>query len=174
MSMEMNFCRRCGKEITEVAYDTYRCGAGHTQFRSPAPTASVVLVDGDKLVMSRRAIHPNIGMVDFFGGFLESGETLEAGAIRELEEELGVTPEAYSELAYLGSYASTYRYEEENRPIMGSYFVANLKSGTTLSPADDCAEVVYMPIEKVDWSVISEGDAKVALKDVLELLQKQR
>lgn len=160
--------------MREVAYDTYRCEGGHTQFRSPAPTASVVLVDGDKLVMSRRAIDPNKGMVDFFGGFLESGETLEAGAARELEEELGVTSEDYSELVYFGSYASEYRYEQEYRPILGTYFLANLKSGTTLSPADDCAEVVFMLIEKVDWSVISEGDAKAALKDVLMLLQKQR
>lgn len=170
--MEMNFCRRCGKTMVEIAYDTYRCEDGHTQFRSPAPTSSIILVDEKMLVMSRRAIAPNKGMVDFFGGFLESGETVEAGAIRELQEELGLTTAAYSELKYLASYAATYHYENENRPIVSSYFVANLKPGVVLTPADDCAEVVYMPIEKVDWSVISGDDTKAALKDALGALHK--
>ena len=171
--MEISFCRRCGSRLVKVDVDAYKCSNDHMQFNSPAPTASVVLVDGDYLVMSRRAIEPAKGLVDFFGGFLMPGETFYEGAVRELQEELSVDKSSYSELEYLGSYASDYHYQEENRPVVCVYFIANLLPGSELRAADDSADIVRLAFkEDIDWTIFSGDEVRAVLKDVLKLLQK--
>jgi ADP-ribose pyrophosphatase YjhB (NUDIX family) len=50
----------------------------------------VLLVRGDQVLLIRRGGEPGRGGWDIPGGFLEAGETAEAAARRELQEELGV------------------------------------------------------------------------------------
>ena len=66
-------------------------------YPKPSLTADVVIFkvhdDGRSpdVLMIRRKGHPYIGCLAFPGGFAERGETIEATAARELEEETGVT-----------------------------------------------------------------------------------
>lgn len=171
--MEINFCRRCGSKLVQVDIDAYKCSNDHMHFNSPAPTASVVLVEGDCLVMSRRAIEPGKGLVDFFGGFLMPGETFYEGAVRELQEELSVNEGSYSKLEYLGSYSSDYLYQDENRPVVGVYFMSRLLPDANLKASDDSAGIVRVPFkEEIDWTIFSSDETRLAFKDVLDLLQK--
>lgn len=167
--MEMNFCRRCGSKLTPRDNVMFTCEQGHEIFSNPGPTASVVLLEGGNILFSKRAIEPNKGMYDFFGGFTQSGEGSEQAAEREITEETGLTPDQYETPQYLGSYPATYRYDGEDHPIVSVYFYAQLKPGAVVRPADDSEAVLSVPIHKVDWSMISGEDTKEALQDIQKL-----
>ncbi len=49
------------------------------------------MYSGDKILLCKRAIHPRKGYWTLPAGFMEEGETVEAGAMREAEEEARAT-----------------------------------------------------------------------------------
>jgi ADP-ribose pyrophosphatase YjhB (NUDIX family) len=61
-------------------------------YENPVPAACVVLVDDHKrLLLVKRRVAPKQGMWCLPGGFVECDETPERAAIRELQEETGLT-----------------------------------------------------------------------------------
>lgn len=66
--------------------------------RSPAPRAPgpsvlvlVLIFAQERLLLMRRGIAPYLGCWAPPGGFVENGESLEQAAVREVEEEVGIT-----------------------------------------------------------------------------------
>ena len=67
-----------------------------TQYFRPSVTADAALcvrdrADGGKILLIERGGHPFIGMYAFPGGFTEKDEPCEQTAVRELEEETGIS-----------------------------------------------------------------------------------
>jgi len=60
----------------------------------PLVGVGAVIVDGDRVVLVRRAAEPMAGQWSIPGGLLELGETMRAGAAREALEETGLQVEA--------------------------------------------------------------------------------
>ncbi|MCW2315948.1 NAD+ diphosphatase [Rhodoblastus acidophilus] len=94
------FCARCGAE-TAVAQAGWRrdcpaCGAQH--FPRTDPVAIVLATSGDACLMGRQKQFPP-GMYSCLAGFVESGESIEEAARREVLEESGVRLGAVSILA---------------------------------------------------------------------------
>lgn len=92
----MNFCSQCGSRVAlqEVPGDTrprYVCEAcGQTHYQNPNVLVAVYVCVGEEVLWIRRAIPPCTGKWAMPGGFMETGETPEAAAARELEEETGI------------------------------------------------------------------------------------
>jgi len=59
--------------------------------RREVPAVSVAVVRGGRVLLVRRARAPSQGLYAFPGGKVETGETLERAARRELLEETGLT-----------------------------------------------------------------------------------
>jgi ADP-ribose pyrophosphatase YjhB (NUDIX family) len=60
---------------------------GHVAYENPRVVVGAVVIAEDKVLLCRRAIEPRHGFWTLPGGYLELGETLEEGAIRETWEE---------------------------------------------------------------------------------------
>lgn len=90
----MKFCSHCGSAAVALRIpegDTLprhvcaNCGAIH--YQNPKVVVGCLPEWQDSVLLCRRAIDPRRGLWTLPAGFLENGETLEAGALRETEEE---------------------------------------------------------------------------------------
>jgi ADP-ribose pyrophosphatase YjhB (NUDIX family) len=91
----IHYCKACGSPTEyRIPADDNReravctaCGTVH--YENPLNVVGTVPVWGDRVLLCRRAIEPRYGMWTLPAGFMELGETAEAGALRETDEEAG-------------------------------------------------------------------------------------
>lgn len=90
----MKFCSHCGSSRLEFRIpggDTLprqvcaECGTIH--YQNPKVVVGCLPVHDDLVLLCKRAIEPRLGLWTLPAGFLENGETLAAGAVRETVEE---------------------------------------------------------------------------------------
>ena len=89
----MRFCSTCGAEVelrVPAGDDRERvvcpaCGTVH--YQNPKIVVGSVCLLGERLLLCRRAIPPRRGFWTIPAGYLELGESAEAGALREAWEE---------------------------------------------------------------------------------------
>ena len=94
-SRRIKHCRACGSLIAyRIPSDDNReravcndCGTVH--YENPLNVVGTVPVWEDRVLLCKRNIEPRYGMWTLPAGFMEVGETTEAGALRETDEEAG-------------------------------------------------------------------------------------
>lgn len=95
------FCGRCGAtnrmKEEELAKLCPACGL--LTFPRLSPAIIVRITDGDRILLARSPQFPS-GMYSVLAGFIEPGESLEAGVHREVFEEVGLK---ITNLQYFGS-----------------------------------------------------------------------
>ncbi len=69
---------------------TSRPGAERLYPARPLLAASLAVFRGERVLLARRATEPLAGLFTLPGGLVDPGETLEAAALRETREEVGV------------------------------------------------------------------------------------
>jgi len=94
MKRKRCFCHYCGSQITrEMEEEVLRdfCSACKTYFyENPLPVVSVIMLADRKILLVKRGRRPYRGKWCLPTGFVESGESIEAAAMRELKEETGI------------------------------------------------------------------------------------
>jgi len=80
-----DFVRRIPEGDTLERLVCVRCG--HVDYQNPKIIVGSVVAAGSRVLLCRRAIEPRAGYWTLPAGYLELGETLEQGAIREAREE---------------------------------------------------------------------------------------
>lgn len=89
------FCSHCGAQTQFKIPDGDNrlrqvCDSCHTiHYKNPNIVTGTLPVYGDKVLLCRRAIEPRKGFWTLPAGFMELGETVEGGALRETVEEAG-------------------------------------------------------------------------------------
>lgn len=129
------------------------CGENVIKFTNPAPTADIVALRDDKVLMILRKNPPEGWALP--GGFVEYGETVEAAAMRELFEETGLT--AHS-LRLVGVYSDPSR--DLRRHTLTVAFAAEVTG--ELRAGADAADV--------KWFGLSDLPAKIAF-DHLQVIR---
>jgi ADP-ribose pyrophosphatase YjhB (NUDIX family) len=157
--MIAHFCSQCGTQV-EIRFEEGRdrevCPACQTIFyRNPLPVvASVVLNDRRDVLLVKRAREPQQGMWCLPMGFAEVEESVREAAVRELEEEAGISGEV-RHLLHADSYPSAHYGDL----LIVSFEVS--KTGGQERPGDDAQEVAYFSLRSLpplafrsnDWAV---------------------
>jgi ADP-ribose pyrophosphatase YjhB (NUDIX family) len=135
----MNYCSNCGQPLGSRGSPTdpakhWHCEAcGYTHYVNPRTIVACIAYWQDKILMCRRALEPAVGQWVFPSGFLECGETLQAGAARETFEETGVVLDPERLELY-----SVVNLTEIQQIIVA--FRTPLSSNPILHPGPECLE----------------------------------
>ena len=117
---------------------------------SPTPSAaSVALVQGERVLLIRRARAPYQGLWTLPGGRLEAGEEAETAARREVREELGI---AITKLAPLTTHAAG--------PWRLAVFVASAWEGHVW-PSDEVLDWRWATESQVEASGATPGLSRI-------------
>lgn len=113
----------------------------------PVPTVGVVCMRGDEVLLIKRGNPPRQGQWSLPGGRLEWGETLQAGALRELAEETGCQAEILGLVDVVDGVMTTRHY------IMIDY-AARWTAGEPVA-GDDAADARFFTLDEalaiVEW-----------------------
>lgn len=162
-----HFCPACGSPHFEI-YDfkSKRCAdCGFTYYHNAsAATVAVIFNQKNELLTVRRALEPARGTLDLPGGFVDSGETLEEGCLREVEEELGAKADIER---YLFSLPNVYNYSNFDVHTVDSFFLCRLHDeALPLAARDDAEQARFIALDEIrpdDFGLtsISQGIRKI-------------
>ncbi len=140
---DFKFCPFCGSTLrpTKIGHIPLpACSScGFVQFRNPAPTVSVLVVDGERILLGKRGGHPGKGMWALPSGYIEYEEDFLTTAIREASEETGLDVKVASIINVVSSFV-TPRFH-----FLGIYVVAQVERGK-LKAGDDMEAVKWFPL----------------------------
>lgn len=144
------YCPVCGSSAFQTNdVKSKRCAdCGFTLYlNASAATAAFIVNSKKELLVCRRALQPAKGTLDLPGGFVDPGESVTEGMLREIKEELGVDATISR---FLFSYSNWYRYSDFDIPTADVFFEAELKDESSIKAGDDCSDVYWIPLSQID------------------------
>ena len=108
----LQYCSNCGRENKYDFIDgnhRYHCTFCNTiHYQNPKPTATIICLKDEKILLARRAFEPAKGEWGLPGGFIELNETLNEAAKRELKEETNLDGEVIEILSTCSHYGTVF------------------------------------------------------------------
>ena len=161
----MKFCSECGSSQLRMTmpygdiglrYLCESCGAIH--YSRHSMVAGCVVTWNGRILLCRRAIEPYRGMWTIPGGYVEIGETLQEGAMREAREEAHAE---CTDLRLLAIY---------NLPMFSEVYA--LFSGRLahpeVAPGPESLEVQLVAPENIDWQSLAFPMVREGLRHWLQ------
>ena len=157
----MNFCSHCGAPVSLKIppgdnlprHVCDQCGTIH--YQNPKVVVGAIATWEDKILMCRRAIEPRYGLWTLPAGFMELGETIAEGAVRETVEEAG----ARIELQGLFTLLNVVRVGQVHL-----FYRARLLD-TQFAPGPETIEAQLFHEHEIPWD-------QIAFRTVRETLQR--
>ncbi len=162
-----SFCPYCGSLLVEKllpSEDRPRLvceSCGHIAYVNPKLIVSVIPERRERLLLMRRAIEPRYGAWTFPGGFLEMDESVEECAIREAQEETGVT-------VRLDGLVGIYSRPAPQGPGIVSIVFRGQATRGRPQPGREALEVRWFRPEDIPWQELAYDTTRWALRDWLK------
>ncbi|WP_284614412.1 NUDIX hydrolase [Aquabacterium humicola] len=153
-------CRRCGQPVDyRIPADDNReravCPAcGEIHYENPLNVVGTVPVWGEQVLLCKRAIEPRYGLWTLPAGFMELGETVADGALRETTEEAG----AKVELQGLLTLMNVVRVGQVH------LFYRARMLDTTLDPGPESLEARLFHEHEIPWDEIAFRTVRETLR----------
>ena len=164
--MQMKYCPYCGAPgVWKVPDGDYLprlvCEARQSvHYQNPQVIAGCVVELDGKILMCRRAIEPRRRAWTLPAGYMESGETIEAAAVRETLEETGI------EVDVDGLYSLFSVLERDH-----VYAIFRARATTTaIRCGSESMEVAFLAPDEVPWGKL----AYPVIEHILERYLKER
>ncbi|MCC5918956.1 MAG: NUDIX hydrolase [Cryomorphaceae bacterium] len=157
----MNYCSHCGKDVLKQMIPKgdnrkrlvcQNCGTIH--YSNPNMVVGCLPVYGDKVLLAKRSIEPRKGFWNLPCGFLENGETVEQGALREVKEETGI------------DVTLLHLHTVYNLPHAQQVYLIFLAKMTNLDfhPTEESEEVALFPFDQIPWKEMAFSSSAFAIK----------
>ena len=149
--MSINYCSNCGKEVSYGIppgddHERYFCkSCGHVHYQNPRMVVGTLPEYDGRILMCRRAIDPCYGLWTLPAGYLENGETVTDGAIRETREE------ACAHIRNLSAYTL---YSIPHISQIYLMFRADLSDGI-FKPGPESLEVRLFDAAQIPWDELA-------------------
>lgn len=160
----MNYCSNCGHEISfgkipDDEFERFFCEKCHTiHYINPKMIVGALPLWQDKILLCKRAIEPRKNLWTLPAGFLERGERIEDGAIRETSEEAN----ADIDIVRLFSVYSLPRVGQ-----VYCLFLADLLN-LNFHPGPESLEVELFGKEQIPWDEIAFSAIKFTLNKFID------
>ena len=169
---DFRYCPHCGSP-SFAENDTFskRCAAcGFTYYPdAAAATVAVIVNDRNELLCVRRGREPARGTLDLPGGFVDPGEGITDGLLREVREETGGEVADY---AFLFSLPNTYLYSGHLVHTADAFFRCRLCDDSVVSAHDDVEQQMWLPLCDVRPADFGLDSVREGVKRLLEGWQK--
>lgn len=168
----MKYCPHCGSDdFKGVSDKELRCGNCEFRFFPNASAAVAVIIENPdgEIMLTRRAVEPNIGTLDLPGGFVDPDETIENAVRREIAEELNAE---VVDMQYLTSGPNAYLFTGYTVMTCDLGFKVTLRNYDTLTAHDDISAVEWYSREQLP-NVMNEIKAP-SIRAILEYYIKNK
>ena len=145
------YCHLCGTRYAAGQSNPWKCaGCGNVAYENPVPTVAIVLFnDAGEVLVTVRGKEPFKGKHGLPAGFVGLKETLDEALKREVQEEISLKPEDYSELIYVGNFSGEYPFSKEVIVTLCSVFTAKLLPHGKPRADDDVASFTFVSLDKL-------------------------
>jgi 8-oxo-dGTP diphosphatase len=115
------------------------------KYPHPAVTADCIVMTRDnQVLLIQRKNEPCRGQWAFPGGFMNIDETAEAAAVRELQEETGITL-SETDIFQVGAYTAVDRDPRER--VITIAYLAEIDGPVPVKGSDDAARAQWFPLD---------------------------
>lgn len=115
------------------------------KYPHPAVTADCIVMTRDnQVLLIQRKNEPCRGQWAFPGGFMNIDETAEAAAVRELQEETGITL-SETDIFQVGAYTAVDRDPRER--VITIAYLAEIDTPVPVKGSDDAARAQWFPLD---------------------------
>lgn len=149
---KFKYCPACGSSHFNINGIRSKCcdDCGFTFYlNASASTAAFIINEKGELLVGRRTFEPAKGTLDLPGGFVDPGESITDGMLREIKEEIGTEGIIKR---FLFSLPDFYEYSGFTVPTTDAFFEVSLKDESMIAPNDDCSDLMWIPLDEVDPS----------------------
>ena len=163
----LKFCPRCGSaKFPATGSRSFKCADCSFNYFVNSSAAVAVLLFNEKgeLLLTRRAIEPHKGKLDLPGGFIDPMETAEQAAIREIQEELGITVHS---LKYFCSYPNEYVFSGYSVFTLDVAFLAKTERMDQMKAMDDISAFEFYKPKDVDLEELPSISMKNIIKELI-------
>lgn len=170
-NQSIRFCALCGGK-TQLAHppdgDVRKrdiCTVcGHVHYVNPINVVGTIPVWQGQVLLCKRNIEPRKGMWTLPAGFMELGESLSQGAVRESQEEAGIS----GEIVCLFSVVDVVRVNQVH-----FYYVFDMETAD-VEPGFETMETRFCTRETVPWEQLAFPSVSETLKLYFDDVEKKQ
>jgi 8-oxo-dGTP pyrophosphatase MutT (NUDIX family) len=173
IAIMFQYCPSCGEKGIRYEKNKFECpSCGFVYFHNTAAATGCVIQAGEKIVMLVRGREPGRGKLDLPGGFVDPGEGILEGLLRELREELSWEPRIlsgqnlYDVFKLFASFPNIYPYKNIPYNTCDVYFTVSapgLSEKDLRAEADEITEIRFLRPGEIDQDDIAFGSTRRAI-----------
>lgn len=169
---KFRYCPSCGSpRFEENDSRSKRCAdCGFTYYHNASAATAAFIINGrGELLVARRARDPEKGTLDIPGGFVDPGESITDGMLREIKEETGGDGEI---VRFLFSIPNQYEYSGFMVHTSDAFFEARLSDDNAIKASDDCSELMWTALKDVRPELFGLRSVRQAVERYLAMTKE--
>jgi len=174
IAIMFQYCPSCGKKGIRLERNKFDCpSCGFVYFHNTAAATGCIIQADEKIVLLVRGREPGMGKLDLPGGFVDPGEGLLEGLLRELREELSWEPRILpgqnltGVFKHLASFPNIYLYKNVSYNTCDVYFTVSapgLSEKDLKAEADEITEIRFIRPGEIELNDMAFGSTRRAIE----------